>query len=77
METPALTPALIEELRSIVGPAHVIADERRLLVYECDAYTLEKHPPHAVVLPRTTQEVAAVVKLCARHGLPIIPRGAG
>lgn len=48
-----------------------------LLVYECDAYTLEKHLPGVVVLPRTTEEVVAVVKLCAAHQLPIIPRGAG
>jgi glycolate oxidase len=38
---------------------------------------LEKHLPGVVVLPRNTEEVVAVVKLCAQEGLPIIPRGAG
>jgi glycolate oxidase len=33
--------------------------------------------PDAVVLPANTAEVAAVVRLCARHGVPIVPRGAG
>ena len=68
---------LINELRDIVGADAVIADEQELLVYECDAYTLQKNLPTAVVLPTTTEEVVAVVKLCKRLQLPIIPRGAG
>lgn len=60
-----------------MGAENVLAGERELLVYECDAYTLEKHLPDAVVLPRTTEEVAKVLALCAREGVPIIPRGAG
>ncbi len=72
-----VTAEVIRELRAIVGADGVIAGEEELLVYECDAYTLEKHLPGVVVLPRSTAEVSAIVQLCARHGLPIIPRGAG
>ncbi|HXJ59548.1 MAG TPA: FAD-linked oxidase C-terminal domain-containing protein [Verrucomicrobiae bacterium] len=68
---------VVEELRAMVGPGGVVVGPEELLVYECDAYTLEKHLPGVVVLPRNTAEVAAVVKLCAQHQLPIIPRGAG
>jgi glycolate oxidase len=68
---------LVNQLRAIVGQDGVISDPAELLVYECDAYTLEKHLPTFVVLPRTTEQVAAVVKLCADQKLPIIPRGAG
>jgi glycolate oxidase len=46
-------------------------------VYECDAYTLEKRLPGVVVLPQTVEQVVAVVKLCAKRKLAIIPRGAG
>ena len=35
------------------------------------------HDPDVVVFPHTTDEVAAVVKLCARHGLPVVPYGTG
>ena len=60
-----------------MGKEHVISGEHELLVYECDAYTLEKNVPGAVVLPKSTDEVVAVVKFCKKHNLPIIPRGAG
>ena len=76
--TPVVVPdSVIAELRTIVGAENVLSHGHELLVYECDAYTLEKHLPGVVVLPRTTAEVAAVVKLAARHELPVIPRGAG
>jgi len=75
--TEIVTAPVLAELRRIVGVDGVISGEDELLVYECDAYTLEKHLPGVVVLPKTTQEVAAIVKVCVRHGLPIIPRGAG
>jgi len=76
VETP-VPPECVAALRTIVGNDGVLAGEQELLVYECDGYTLEKHLPGVVVLPHTTEEVVAVVKLCAQHNLPIIPRGAG
>lgn len=72
-----LPSAFIDALRGVVGSEGLLTNPSELVVYECDAYTLEKMQPHAVVLPRDTEEVAAVVKLCAEHNLPIIPRGAG
>lgn len=68
---------LTRRLAEIVGKDAVLHDERELVVYECDAYTLQRNPPTAVVLPQSTQEVAAVVRLCAEMDVPIIPRGAG
>jgi glycolate oxidase len=67
----------MDSLRKIVGADHVLSKAEELLVYECDAYTLEKQLPTAVVLPANTAEVQAVVKVCAAHNVPIIPRGAG
>ena len=72
-----VTAETLAELRRIVGERNVLSDPAELAVYECDAYTLEKRPPGAVVLPGNTEEVAAVVRVCAGAGLPIIPRGAG
>ena len=70
-------PQLVDQLRAIVGEDGVVSKPEELLVYECDGYTLEKNLPDAVVLPRTTDEVVAIVKLCARYNVPFIPRGAG
>ena len=68
---------LVDQLRAIVGEDGVVSKPEELLVYECDAYTLEKNLPNFVVLPRSTEEVVAIVKLCAKQDIPFIPRGAG
>lgn len=68
---------IVEKLRRILGKDGVVADETELLVYECDALALFKHRPDAVVFPKTTEQVAGVVKIACEYGLPIVPRGAG
>src|SRR5262249_43799632 len=73
----SVSPQLLAALADVVGAENLIVGPEELLVYECDAYTLERHLPQAVVLPRTTEEVVQIVKLCAHHQVPIIPRGAG
>src|SRR4029079_16155445 len=73
----SLLDSLLPELSSIVGAANCISREEDLLVYECDAYTIEKNLPNAVVLPNSTDEVVQVVRACAKANIPIIPRGAG
>jgi len=60
-----------------VGDDGVIVDESRLLAYESDALTIYRHRPLAVVLPRGTEEVAAVMRLARDAELPVVPRGAG
>src|SRR3990172_3148957 len=69
--------ALVEALRRVVGPDACLARPEDLLVYECDGLTLHRAAPSAVVFPRTTGEVSAVVRACRRAGVPFVPRGAG
>src|SRR5260221_7322354 len=76
-QTTTLAPWVTDQLRAIVGEDAVIANPQELLVYECDAYTLEKFSPNVVVLPRNAEEIVAIVKLCAEQRIPFIPRGAG
>ncbi len=64
-------------LAAIVGADGVIADEAARATYACDAYTVDRAEPEVVVLPRTTEEVADVVRLCNRLNLPFTPRGTG
>ncbi|HEU5318908.1 MAG TPA: FAD-binding protein, partial [Chloroflexota bacterium] len=67
---------LFAELERIVGPAGVVRHAGALAAYESDGF-LAKGRPTAVCLPRTTEEVAGLIRFAARHALPVIPRGAG
>jgi len=68
---------LERKLKAIVGEDNVLFEPEDLLVYECDAETLDTALPDVVVLPGSTEEVRDVVKLAASMGIPITPRGAG
>ncbi len=67
---------LIRELQAAVGRRWVLSAPEELIVYEYDA-TIERGLPGAVVLPDSAQQVAAVVRIARRHGLPVTARGAG
>jgi len=67
----------MRELEKIVGSENVLTGAAELLTYESDGLTHFRQRPRAVVLPATTEEVAAVVQWCARTGTPFVPRGAG
>lgn len=69
--------SLVDELRDIVGSDGVLSAHSELVVYECDGFVIEKNSPDIVVFPRTTEQVAEIVKLCNRHDVPLVPRGAG
>ncbi len=71
-----ITKQVIRELEGVVGRRYVLHHPEDLLVFEYDA-TIERALPQAVVFPNTAEEVSAVVKVVGRHGLPVIPRGAG
>ncbi len=68
--------AVQTELERIVGRGGVISRADELQVYEYDG-SLDMHKPSLVVFPSTTQQVAEIVKIAARAGLPVIPRGSG
>lgn len=81
---PASTPVptatadpLVQELRHALGANSVAGDRDTLLAYECDGLALYKQSPRVVVWPRSTEQVAAAVRILHKHGVPIVPRGAG
>ncbi|HEX2173188.1 MAG TPA: FAD-binding oxidoreductase, partial [Dehalococcoidia bacterium] len=67
---------LIRALQGIVGERYVLFTEGDRLAYEGDG-SIDRALPDLVVLPKSTEEVAAVVRLAHREGIPLIPRGAG
>src|SRR5467141_2078044 len=71
-----LPTSVLEELRRAVGREHVIDSRNDLRIFERDA-SIEGAIPDAVVLPATTSEVSAVIKVAAKNRIPVVPRGAG
>ena len=69
-------PALVRELRQIVGEGYVLVEKEDVIVYEQDGSILQVMP-EIVVLPGTTAEVSAVVQAARRANVPIVPRGSG
>jgi len=72
-----LSPAFQVELEALLGRDGVISEPTELRTYECDGLTGYRVTPALVVLPRSTDEVAAVVAACARERIPFVARGAG
>jgi glycolate oxidase len=70
-------PAIVAALLEVLPADAVIFEDTEVLAYECDALTAYRCPPLAAVLPSTTAEVAAVLKICHRMGVPVVPRGSG
>lgn len=71
-----MTPALESALREVVGDRLSTAAAVREQHGRDESFH-PPHPPDAVVFPRATDEVVEIVRVCARHGSPIIPFGAG
>ena len=69
--------AIANEFETIVGAKGVVRRKEELLVYECDGLTSYRQRPAIVVLPRTTEQVSAIIKVCDRLSLPFIARGSG
>jgi glycolate oxidase len=68
---------IVTRLRSVLPADGVIDAPEELRAYECDALTAYRCPPLAAVLPRTTEEVSAVLRVCWEEGVPVVPRGSG
>ena len=84
MQMPAPNPVtlakkaqLTERLTAALGKDGVIAEDIALKAYECDALTAYRCPPMLALLPRTTAEVAAALKICHEMNVPVVPRGSG
>jgi glycolate oxidase len=67
---------LIDKLIKIVEREGVLSTPEDLAVYGYDG-TFEDHRPDVVVLPRTTEQVSAVVSLAAAERIPLVTRGMG
>jgi len=68
---------IVDRLRAILPGDAVIDAPAETRAYDCDALTAYRCPPLAAVLPRSTAEVSAIMRLCHEEGVPVVPRGSG
>lgn len=67
---------LIEDLRAVLGEQNVLDEPVELYLFSKDA-SLMRGEPTCVVFPEDAEEVAEVVRIAERHGVPVVARGAG
>ncbi len=71
-----ISDTVLDEIRAIVGPKATLHRSQDLMLYEYDGQ-IDKHTPDVVAFPRDTDDVVALVKVAAKHGLALVGRGAG
>ena len=69
--------AFTEAVEAALPQGAVLTEHEELRTYECDGLTGRRVIPGLVCLPETTEQVQAVVRACAAHGIPFVARGAG
>ena len=74
--TPSKKAEVVQELSALLGNRYVLHSPYDLMLYEYDA-SIDRSVPDVVVLPASTEDVASIVKIAARHHVPVVPRGAG
>jgi len=67
---------LVRELQDLLGDVRVLADPLRRHVYGKDG-GIKSGDVAVVTLPENVGEVVEIVKMAARRGIPVVPRGAG
>jgi glycolate oxidase len=68
---------IVARLQSVLPKNAVIHAESEVRAYECDALSAYRCPPLCAVLPASTEEVAATLRVCHEMGVPVVPRGSG
>ncbi len=69
-----LPPHVIPTLRTIVGPEHVLQEPEDLLAYGIDGTWVEREP-QVVVLPKSAEEISAILRLANAEHIVVTPRG--
>ena len=72
-----LPATLLDELKAILGNERVSTANAVRVHHGHDESHFPDALPDVVVFPESTEEVASVVKACAKHKFPLIPYGTG
>ena len=69
--------SLRSELFKILPSEAVLHEAEDMHPYECDGLSAYRHLPMIVLLPETTEQVQAILRLCYEREVPVVARGAG
>ena len=72
-----MKPAVVNDFIHALGKDAVFTAPEVLMTYECEATLLFQSKPNIVLLPKTPEDVQKAVKLCLKHEIPYVARGAG
>jgi len=73
----AVDPALIRDLRSLLGAEALLVSAEACAPFECDALNTQRRRPEVVVLPRSAEQVLEILRACRQKMTPVVARGAG
>lgn len=68
---------IIRKLGEFLDSASILSESEDLYPYECDGLSAYRTLPWLVVLPRSVDQVEAVMRLCHGQTIPVVVRGAG
>jgi len=74
-----VTEEILNKLIEIVGKNNVLTDKEKIETYSHDETPRKQyaHMPEVVVIPKTAEEIAEIVKIANKKLIPVTPRGAG
>ena len=67
----------IRSLSEHLKPEAILSDPEDLRPYECDGLSAYRALPWLAVLPDSVEQVRQILRLCHRHRIPVVARGAG
>ena len=72
-----ILPQVLQKIRSIVGSGRFLDSQEDRIAYSYDGTPMLKYLPDAAVIPRSVEEIAALVQLANEAAFSIVPRGSG
>ena len=68
---------LVDALKPLLPRESLLWEPEDTIPYECDGLAAYRQMPLAVALPENQEQAVAVIKVCQRLQVPIVPRGSG
>jgi glycolate oxidase len=72
-----VTPAIIDQIKEIIGSQNVFTDSENRYKYSHDQTEDYSYLPDVIAKPETAEQIAQILKLCNEHVIAVTPRGGG